>query len=117
MSSKNYSRWKQKKQKSAEDKEEVSAELQEQQKLDPRVNVFLRHYEYSPDQTDPMTICMTQQQLRNMFQAYPSDSGYDPLIRILNQLDNSGYSLDILIGKDEFILPVKKKMNLLQLTE
>ena len=117
MSSKNYPRWKQKKKKSAEGKEEVSAELQEQQKLDPRVNVFLRHYEYSPDQTDPMTICMTQQQLRNMFQAYPSDSGYDPLIRILNQLDNSGYSLDILIGKDEFILPVKKKMNLLQLTE
>ena len=101
MSSKNYPRWKQKKQKSAEEKEEVSAELQEQQKLDPRVNA----------------ICMTQQQLRNMFQAYPSDSGYDPLIRILNQLDNSGYSLDILIGKDEFILPVKKKMNLLQLTE
>lgn len=40
MSSKNYPRWKQKKQKSAEEKEEVSAELQEQQKLDPRVNVF-----------------------------------------------------------------------------
>ena len=115
MSSKKYPRWKQKKQ--TETEEEVSVELQEQQKLDPRVNVFLRHYEYSPDQTDPMTICMTQQQLRNMFQAYPSDSGYDPLIRILNQLDNSGYSLDILIGKDEFILPVKKKMNLFKLTE
>ena len=43
-----------------------------------------------------------------MFQAYTAPNGYDPIIRILNQLKENGFHLQVLLGKDEFILPVQK---------
>lgn len=79
-------------------------------KNDPRVRSFVRNYEPCINQTDPEVILLTHSKLRYMFNAYPSQTGYDPLIRILNQLENEGFQMDVALGKDEFVLPVKKKI-------
>lgn len=99
---KNFQGWTSKRKNTPE-----SEELQEQRN-DPRVQVFIENYRYCPDQNEEGVICMPQSQIRNMFQAYTAPNGYDPIIRILNQLKENGFHLQVLLGKDEFILPVQK---------
>ena len=100
---KNFQNWSSKKKKAREPEE------LEEPAYDPRVEVFVENYCYCPDQYEEGAICLSQSQIRAMFQAYTAPNGYDPIIRILNHLKENGFHLQVSIGKDEFVLPVRKK--------
>lgn len=75
---------------------------------DPLVRAFVRDYVPAMNQEDPETINMTLSDLRRTFNAFPSVNGFDPLKRILNQLDQNGFPLQMRNFKDEFVLPVRR---------
>lgn len=75
---------------------------------DPLVRVFVRDYTPAMNQEDPDTINMTLNDLRHTFCAYPSPTGFDPLKKILNQLDQNGFTLQTRNFKNEFVLPVRR---------
>lgn len=77
---------------------------------DPRVRAFVRDYTPVIDQDDPDAIIFNLSGLRQMFNAYPTANGFDPLKMILNQLDNNNFQLQANWYKEELILPVKKVM-------
>lgn len=75
---------------------------------DPRVRAFVRCYSPVVNLNDPDAILMTQPQMRSFFNAYQTANGYDPMVKILNQLENNGFELQANPFKDELILPVKR---------
>lgn len=77
---------------------------------DPRVRAFIRDYAPIVNQEDPEAVNFTQPELRQLFNAYMSANGFDPMIKILNQLEDHGFSLQARLYKNEFVLPVKRTM-------
>lgn len=77
---------------------------------DPRVRAFVRDYTPIVNQNDPDAIIFNLPGLRQMFNAYPTANGFDPLKMILNQLDKNNFQLQANWYKEELILPVKKTM-------
>ncbi len=75
---------------------------------DPRVRAFVRSYAPIVNIEDPAATSFTQPQLRSLFNAYQTANGYDPMVKILNQLENHGFELQANPYKDELILPVKR---------
>lgn len=75
---------------------------------DPLVRAFVRDYVPAMNQEDPETINMTLNDLRHTFNAFQSPTGFDPLKKILNQLDQNGFQIQTRNFKDEFVLPVRK---------
>lgn len=79
---------------------------------DPRVRAFVRDYAPIVNQDDPEAVNFTQSELRRLFNAYMSANGFDPMIKILNQLEDHGFSLQARLYEDEFVLPAKRAMAL-----
>lgn len=79
---------------------------------DPRVRAFVRDYAPIVNQEDPEAVNFTQPELRQLFNAYMSANGFDPMIKILNQLEDHGFSLQARLYKNEFVLPVKRTIAL-----
>lgn len=77
---------------------------------DPRVRAFVRDYAPIVNQEDPDAINFTQPELRQLFSAYISANGFDPMIKILNQLEGHGFTLQTRFYKNEFVMPVKRLM-------
>lgn len=77
---------------------------------DPRVRAFVRDYAPIVNQDDPDAINFTQPELRQLFNAYISANGFDPMIKILNQLEGHGFMLQTRFYKNEFVMPVKRAM-------
>lgn len=75
---------------------------------DPRVRAFVRCYSPVVNVNDPDAILMTQPQMRSFFNAYQTANGYDPMVKILNQLENNGFELQAHPFKDELIVPVRR---------
>lgn len=75
---------------------------------DPLVRAFVRDYTPAMNQEDPGTINMSLNDLRHTFNAFQSPTGFDPLKKILNQLDQNGFQIQIRNHKDEFVLPVRR---------
>ena len=75
---------------------------------DPLVRAFGRDYVPAMNQEDPETINMTLNDLRHTFNAFQSPTGFDPLKKILNQLDQNGFQIQTRNFKDEFVLPVRR---------
>lgn len=72
------------------------------------MRAFVRDYVPVMNQEDPDTINMTLNELRYTFCAFQSPTGFDPLKKILNQLDKNGFSLQTRNYKNEFVLPVRR---------
>ena len=110
-------RWnfKNRKEGSTESKE---AEECPEMKNDPRVRSFVRNYEARqlrarlPLSFANREICPQRHRWcrRVPEQRGKRRKGHEPLIRILNKLENEGFQMDVALGKDEFVLPVKKKI-------
>ena len=69
---------------------------------------LVRDYVPAMNQEDPETINMTLNDLRHTFNAFQSPTGFDPLKKILNQLDQNGFQIQTRNFKDEFVLPVRR---------
>ena len=83
-------------------------EIEKQYEEDPRIEAFTNSYTYCPGQNSEKVICLSQMQLRSLFQAHILPSGHDPLITILKKLRENGFYIEMAIGKDDFVLPVVK---------
>lgn len=79
---------------------------------DPRVRAFVRDFTPAINQDDPDTKIFTQPELRKLFNAYQSAAGFDPLVKILNQLDNHGFHLQMRAYKDELVIVVKRMISI-----
>lgn len=74
----------------------------------PLVRAFIRDYVPAMNQEDPGTTNLTLRELRTIFCAYQSPTGFDPLDKILNQLENNGFTIQKRNFENEFVLPVRE---------
>ena len=73
---------------------------------DPRVRAFIKSFKPSLNQLDANAEKLRITELRKFFNAYvASQSGFDPLVKILNQLEREGFSLEVDELSNEFVLP------------
>lgn len=77
-------------------------------KEDPRVRAFMRCYTYCMDQDSESTVTFTINDLRKFFGAFISVIGFDPLEKLLKQLEANGYSLECDKYENRLILCVKR---------
>lgn len=78
-------------------------------KDDPRVRAFVRSFAPSVSQIDEDTECLSIIDLRKFFNAYIAlQSGFDPLVKILNQLEEHGFTLEVDDYKNEMVLPCRR---------
>lgn len=73
---------------------------------DPRVRAFIKSFKPSLNQQSERSENMRITELRKFFNAYvASQSGFDPLVKILNQLEREGFFLEVDQLSNEFVLP------------
>lgn len=77
-------------------------------KDDPRVRAFMRCYTYSMVQEGDGIVSFTINDLRKFFGAFISVSGFDPLEKLLKQLEANGYPLECDKYENRLVLSVKR---------
>lgn len=78
-------------------------------KDDPRVRAFVRAFAPSVSQENNGEEGLTILELRKFFNVYPSaQTGFDPLVKILNQLEQHGFSMEVSDYRNELVLPCRR---------
>lgn len=78
-------------------------------KDDPRVRAFVRAFAPCVSQEHEDAECLSIIELRKFFNAYvATQSGFDPLVKILNQLEEHGFTLEVDEFRNEMVLPCRR---------
>lgn len=110
--------WFNKKKDTTDRDEEKNTEVPEKiADYDPRVRAFVKSFKPALDQQDEKSENLRITELRKFFNAYvASQSGFDPLVKILNQLEKEGFFLEVAQLSNDFVLPcvrIRTRMNML----